>query len=201
MDTRRRTTSLLRHHGLIEMRVELSKFNNCWYYPGRSVLVRLLWHITNSLFLQNPLNFSSALKVWLIKLFGAKIGRGVVIKPSINIKYPWNIEIGDNSWIGENAWLDSLDKIIIGKNCCISQGTYFCTGNHDWTDPTFGLIVKPIIVEDGAWVGARATILPGVTIKSHSIINAGSVLVRDTEPYMIYAGNPAVKVKERKIRE
>jgi len=77
----------------------------------------------------------------------------VVFKPSINVKYPWKLEIGDHSWIGEGAWLDSLAPIRIGSNCCISQGVYFCTGNHDWTDPAFGLIVKPIVIEDGAWVG------------------------------------------------
>ncbi|HEU4344424.1 MAG TPA: DapH/DapD/GlmU-related protein, partial [Candidatus Binatia bacterium] len=97
--------------------------------------------------------------------------------------------------------LDSLDKIKIGNNCCISQGTYFCTGNHDWTDPAFGLVVKPIVVEDGAWVGARATVLPGVTIASHSIVAAGTVISKDTEPYMIYSGNPPVAVKKRVICE
>jgi putative colanic acid biosynthesis acetyltransferase WcaF len=99
------------------------------------------------------------------------------------------------------TWLDSLAPIRIGSNCCISQGVYFCTGNHDWTDPAFGLIVKPIVIEDGAWVGARATVLPGVTVKTHAIIAAGSVISRDAEAYMIYVGNPAVAVKERKIRE
>jgi len=138
--------------------------------------------------------------IYCLKLFGANIGSGVVVKPGINIKYPWNLEIGDHSWIGEGAWLDSLASIKIGKNVCISQGTYFCTGNHDWTDPAFGLIVKPIIIEDGTWIGAQATVLPGVTVASHSIVTAGSVIAKDTEPYMIYAGNPAVKVKERIIR-
>jgi putative colanic acid biosynthesis acetyltransferase WcaF len=182
------------------MRVDLSKFDNSWYKPGRSFAVRTLWHFVNAFFLQNPLNPSSGLKVRLLRLFGAKVGKGVVLKPTINVKYPWNLEIGDYSWIGEHAWLDSLDKIKIGNNCCISQGVYFCTGNHDWTDPAFGLVVKPITVEDGAWVGARATVLPGVTIASHSIVAAGTVMSKDTEPYMIYSGNPAVAVKERVVR-
>lgn len=181
------------------MQVNLSLFNNSWYRPGRGVVIRTLWHFANALFLQCSLNPSSKLKIIILKLFGAKIGTGVVLKPSINIKYPWNLEVGDYTWIGEGTWLDSLDKIIIGNNCCLSQGVYFCTGNHDWTDPAFGLIVKPIIVEDGAWVGARATVLPGVTIGSHSIVSAGSSVSKDTEPYMIYVGNPAQPVKERKI--
>lgn len=180
---------------------DLSKFDNSWYHPGRSICVRLLWHLTNAFFLQNPLNLSSGLKVFLLRLFGAKVGQGVVLKPAINVKYPWNIEIGDHSWIGEEAWLDSLGLIRIGNHCCISQGVYCCTGNHDWTDPAFGLIVKPIIIEDGAWIGARATVLPGVVVKSHSVITAGSVLAKDTEVYSVYAGNPAVKVTVRKMRE
>lgn len=181
-------------------RVDFAQYDNSWYNPGRGFLIRVLWHLINALFLQNPLNPSSALKVLLLRLFGAKIGQGVVVKPGVNIKYPWNLEIGDHSWIGENAWLDSLAQINIGGSVCISQGTYFCTGNHDWTDPAFGLVVKPIVVEDGAWVGARATVLPGVTIASHSIVAAGSVIGKDTTPYMIYSGNPAAAVKERKIR-
>ena len=179
--------------------VDLSKFDNSWYDPGRSLAVRTLWHFANALFLQNPLNPSSSLKIIILRLFGAKIGEGVVLKPSINVKYPWNLEIGNYSWIGEHAWLDSLAPIKIGSNACISQGVYFCTGNHDWTDPAFGLVVKPISIEDGAWVGARATVLPGVTVKSHSIVAAGAVIAKDTEAYGIYVGNPAAKVKERKI--
>lgn len=182
------------------MPVNLSSFDNSWYNPGRGFLTRTLWHFVNALFLQNPLNPSSKLKIIVLRLFGAQIGEGVVLKPGINVKYPWNLEIDDYSWIGENAWLDSLAPIRIGSNSCISQGVYFCTGNHDWSDPAFGLIVRPITVEDGAWVGARATVLPGVTVASHSVIAAGSVITKGTEPYMIYAGNPAVKVKERKIR-
>jgi putative colanic acid biosynthesis acetyltransferase WcaF len=180
--------------------VNLSLFNNSWYTAGRGYVVRVVWHFVNALFLQNPLNPSSGLKIRLLRFFGAKIGKGVVLKPSINVKYPWNLTIGDFTWIGEHAWLDSLAPITIGDNACISQGVYCCTGNHDWTDPAFGLVVKPIVIEDGAWVGARATVLPGVTVKSHSIVAAGSVIAKDTEPYMIYSGNPAVPVKERKIR-
>jgi putative colanic acid biosynthesis acetyltransferase WcaF len=180
--------------------VDLSKFNNSWYKPGRGFLIRTVWHFVNAVFLQCPINPSSRLKVIVLRLFGAKIGQGVVLKPTINVKYPWNLEVGAYSWIGENSWLDSLAPIKIGSNACISQGVYFCTGNHDWSDPAFGLIVKPIVIEDGAWVGARATVLPGVTVKSHSIVAAGSVIAKDTEPYGIYVGNPAVKIKERKIR-
>lgn len=183
------------------MRVDLSVFNNSWYNPGRGFFVRTLWHFINALLLQSPLNPSSRIKVVVLRLFGARIGCGVVLKPSINVKYPWNLSIGNYSWIGENAWLDTLASITIGDNCCISQGVYFCTGNHDWSDPAFGLVIKPIVIENGVWVGARSTVLPGVTVKEHSVCAAGSVVAKDTDTFMIYAGNPATAIKVRKIRQ
>jgi len=137
----------------------------------------------------------------LLRMFGAKVGKGCMLKPSINIKFPWNIEIGDYCWIGENAWLDSLGKIYIGNNVCISQGAYVCTGNHDWNDPAFGLIVRPVVLEDGVWVGARSVILPGVTVGTSAVIGAGSVVTTDAKPNRIYAGNPAVDKKERAVME
>lgn len=162
------------------------------------MLIRL-WYLTNALFLLNPLNPSSRLKVMVLRLFGARIGQGVVLKPGINVKYPWHLVLGDHAWIGEGVWLDNLAPITIGRHACVSQGAYLGTGNHDWTDPAFGLFVKPIVVEDGAWVGARATVLPGVTIRTHAVVAGGAVLSRDAEPYLIYAGNPAVAVKAREI--
>lgn len=134
-----------------------------------------------------------------MRFFGARIGRDVRLKPSINVKYPWHLEIGDYTWIGEKVWLDSLALIRIGKNVCISQGAYLCTGNHDYNKETFDLIINPIIIEDGVWVGAKATICPGVTLKTHSVITAGSVVTKDTEPYTIYRGNPAEPIRKRII--
>jgi len=181
------------------MKTDLAKFQNTSYKPGHGFIIRGIWFVKNVLLVQNPLNPFSNLKVLLLKLFGAKIGKSIVLKPSINIKYPWNIEISDHSWIGDGVWLDSLEKIKIGSNVCISQGAYLCTGNHDYTKEAFDLIVKPIVIEDGVWVGAKAVICPGVTLKSHSVITAGSVVTADTEPYTIYQGNPAKPIRIRVI--
>jgi putative colanic acid biosynthesis acetyltransferase WcaF len=184
----------------IKVKVELSKFDNSSYHPGPGFLLQVLWYFTNVLFFQNPLNPSSKLKVILLRLFGAKVGKGVVLKPSINVKYPWHLEVGDYTWTGEKVWLDSLALIRIGKNVCISQGAYLCTGNHNYKKETFDLVVSPITIEDGAWVGAKAIICPGVTLKTHSVITAGSVVTEDTKPYMIYQGNPATSIRERIIQ-
>lgn len=180
--------------------VNLNQYNNDWYDPGAGKIKRLLWFLVNACVIQARWIPSSGLRVFFLKLFGATIGEGVVIKPGVNVKYPWNVEIGNHVWIGEAAWLDSLGKITIGSHCCISQGAYLCTGNHDWSDVGFGLIVQPITMEDGSWVGARATVLPGVTIGEHAILSAGSVASNDLPARQICRGNPAVAVKERVIK-
>ncbi len=181
--------------------VDLSRYDNAWFSPGRGLLVRTLWHYANVLLLQNPFNLSSRLRVAVLRAFGARVGQGVNIKPGVNVKYPWHVEIGDHVWIGEGAWLDSLAPIAIGPHACISQGAYLCTGNHDWSDPAFGLRVGPITIERGAWIGARAVVLSGVTVGAHAVVSAGAVLSRNAEPNGIYTGNPAQWVKARVIRE
>lgn len=130
-------------------------------------------------------------------MFGARIGKGCVVKPNVNIKYPWKLSIGDYTWIGENVWIDNLTSVSVGNNCCISQGAYLLTGNHDYRGPKFDLVVRPVTMEDGAWVGAKAVVCPGVTLRSHSILAVGSVATKSLDEWSIYQGNPAVKVRER----
>jgi putative colanic acid biosynthesis acetyltransferase WcaF len=134
-----------------------------------------------------------------LRLLGAKVGKGVVIKPDVNIKYPWFLEIGDNVWIGEGAWIDNLAYVRIGNNVCISQEAYILTGNHNYKKDTFDLIVNPIVIEDGVWVGAKAIVCPGVTLKTHSVITVGSVITKSTEPYTIYLGITAEPIRKRAI--
>jgi putative colanic acid biosynthesis acetyltransferase WcaF len=132
-------------------------------------------------------------------MFGAKIGTGVVIKPGVNIKYPWFLEMGDHCWIGEEVWIDNLALVSIGNNVCLSQGAYLFTGSHDYKKRSFDLITKPIVLEDGVWIGAKATVCPSVTCHSHSVLAVGSVATGDLEAYSIYQGNPAIKKRERVI--
>jgi putative colanic acid biosynthesis acetyltransferase WcaF len=179
-------------------KTDLSKYDNTWYYPGNKV-VCILWYFVNVVFFVSHIIPLSGLKVWLLKLFGAKVGRSVVIKPGVNIKYPWKLVIGDFSWIGEDVWIDNLEKVIIGSNVCISQGAMLLCGNHNYKKSTFDLIVGEIVLEEGAWVGAKSVVCPGVTLKSHAILAAGSVAAKTLDAYAIYQGNPAIKIRERKI--
>lgn len=178
---------------------DLSKYNNSWYNPGAGKIKILIWYFINVLFFINPLNPLSGLKVFLLKMFGAKMGKGIVIKPNVNIKYPWLLEVGDYTWIGEKVWIDNLAKVTIGKNCCLSQGSMLLCGNHNYKKSTFDLVVKPITLEDGAWVGALSVVCPGVSLKSHSILTVQSVATETLEPFSLYKGNPAVKIREREI--
>lgn len=182
-------------------KVDLSKYNNSWFSIGAGKMKVIIWYLVNICFLNCSWNPSSGFRIWLLRFFGAQIGRGVVIKPSVNIKYPWNLSIGDYTWIGENVWIDNLSQVTIGSNVCISQGAMLLCGNHNYKRPTFDLIVKPITIEDGAWVGAQSTVCPGVTMHSHSVLAVGSIASKDLMPYSIYRGNPAVKVAERVMFE
>jgi len=178
--------------------VELKKYNNSWYKPG-SIVKRLLWLVVNQIFFKNGVALFNGFKCFLLKAFGARIGKNVIIKPSVNIKYPWFLSIGDYCWIGENVWIDNLVDVIIGNNVCISQGAMLLTGNHDFSKSSFDLIVKPITIEDGVWIGAEAIVCPGVYCETHSVLTVKSVASSRMESYTIYRGNPAIPIKERKI--
>jgi putative colanic acid biosynthesis acetyltransferase WcaF len=183
------------------MRVDLSKTSNRDYRPGRGFAVRAAWVVLEALVLVNPVVTSYRLKRRLLHLFGAHVGAGLIIKPGVRIKYPWRLRIGENSWLGERAWIDNMEDVWIGSNVVISQGAYICTGNHDWSDPGMGLAPQPVTIEDGAWVGAFARVAPGRRVAEESILVLGSVLLTDTEPRGIYAGNPAKFTRTRTVRD
>ena len=181
-------------------KVDLSAYDNSWYRPGGPIK-RGFWYFFNLIFVRNKYQPFNGLRVFVLRLFGARIGSGVVLKPGINIKYPWLLSIGDHSWIGEDVWIDNLAQITIGSDVCISQGAMLLCGNHNYKSISFDLIVSPILLESGSWVGAQSTVCPGVTLGSHAILTVGSVAVSDLEPYGIYQGNPAAFVKTREISQ
>lgn len=178
---------------------DLAGFKNDWYKPG-SWFKRASWYCVSLLIFDNGLFPSSGLKRFVLRMFGATIGQNVVLKPGIQIKYPWFLTIGDHSWIGENVWIDNLAAVIIKNDVCVSQGVLLLTGNHDYSSHSFDLFIKPITLEAGVWIGAKAIVCPGVVAHKNSILQAGGVAVSDLEPDTIYAGNPAVNLKLRKFK-
>ena len=152
--------------------IDLEKFEENKIYNN---FKSYTWYLINNLILNSCFPFSN-LKIFILKLYGAKIGKNVIIKPYVKIKYPWNLKIGANCWIGEEVWIDNLAEVEIHKNCCISQGVYICTGNHNFKSKNFDLIKKKIIIEQSCWIGARCIICPGIIIKQNTITKVGQII-------------------------
>jgi putative colanic acid biosynthesis acetyltransferase WcaF len=180
--------------------VELGAFDNSWYTLGRSRFITAVWFFFGLPIIRLSINPSSSVRRFLLRLFGAQIGPRVIIKPGVRVKYPWRLTIGADSWIGEDCWIDNLAQVTIGSNACLSQGAYLCTGNHDWSDSKFGLIVKPITIGDGAWIGAMSVIGPGVVLGECAVASVGSVVTASIPAFEIHAGSPAQRVRMRKFR-
>jgi putative colanic acid biosynthesis acetyltransferase WcaF len=166
---------------------------------GASRIKQVCWYLVNIIFFKNPFNILSSLKVTLLRWFGARLGHGVVVKPAVNIKFPWKLRVGDHSWIGEAVWIDNLSDVIIGNNVTLSQGCLLLSGSHDHSRTSFDFLSAVIVLEDGVWIGAKAVVAGGITCRSHSILGINSVAEKDLEPFTIYKGNPAVPVLKRVI--
>lgn len=182
------------------MEVELGKFSTGNFDKGASYLKIILWYFVNALIVRASWNPFMNIKILLLKVFGAKIGKGLIIKNNVSIKFPWKITIGDNVWLGEYAWIDNLDYVTIGNDVCISQGALLLTGNHDYTLSSFDYRNAPIVIEDGAWIGAKSIVCPGVRVSSHAILTVGSIATKNMEKYGIYQGNPAKQIRTRIIQ-
>jgi len=181
-------------------KTNLGSFNNSWYNPGRSPFTRALWYCVNFVFFKSFFPFYGA-KCFLLRLFGARVGKNVIIKPHVSIKYPWKLVVGNNVWIGEDVWIDNLALVSLGNNSCISQGALILCGNHNYKRSSFDLVVGEITIDEGAWVGAKAIVCPGVKMGNHSLLTVGSVATSNLDEYWIYQGNPAQKLRVREIKD
>lgn len=160
-------------------------------------IARMVWGIVYIiLFRFSPIPFHGW-RSFLLRLFGAKVGKSVHVYPKVKIWAPWNLDLGDNCGVGNGAILYSMGKISIGCRATISQGVHLCAGTHDYTKPGFPTVPKPITIENFVWVAAEAFIHPGVTIRIGSVIGARSVVTRDMPEWMVCSGHPCVPIKER----
>ena len=182
----------------IQSKVRLKDFNPATNFDRKASKLKVVsWYLFKMVFFLTAFPFPNALKKFLLKLFGAKVGTGVIIKPRVNIHMPWNLEIGDDVWIGEEVFILNFDKAVIGSNACLSQRAFLCGGNHNYLDPTMPYRNGPITIEDGAWVGASCFIGPNVTVGVDTIVTAGTIVVSSLPSNSIYKGNPATFVKNR----
>lgn len=170
--------------------IDLGKYDQSWFDRGKPGWFILLWWLVQAIaFSLTPQPFYG-IRRSLLGLFGAKIGKGVLIRPTARFTYPWKIAIGDYSWIGDYVVLYSLDRIEIGKHCVISQKSYLCTGSHDIKDPAFGLKTAPITMGNGAWVATDCFVGPGVKIGANAVIGARSSVFKDMPPGQVCLGSP-----------
>lgn len=186
---------------LSSSKIKLNKFNpKEGYDRGAGKLKEVLWYLIKVLFFLTSIPYPNRFKLFLLRAFGAKIGKGIVIKPRVNFHMPWRLAIGDYSWIGEEVFILNFELIEIGNNVCISQRVFICGGNHDYNDPSFRYLNGPVIIGDGVWIGAGSFIGPNLNIGYDTVVGAGSVVTKSLGESSIYKGNPPVFVKKREIR-
>jgi putative colanic acid biosynthesis acetyltransferase WcaF len=166
-------------------------------FRGRGAVVVVLWQVVQStLFALSPQPFF-AWRRFLLRLFGAKVGRKVLLRPTVRVTYPWKTEIGDYSWVGDHVELYSLDCISIGSHSVISQRSYLCTGSHDMADLAFSYITAPISVGDQVWIASDVFVAPGVKVGRGAVVGARSTVLKDVPPGVVVIGEPARVVRDR----
>jgi len=164
---------------------------------GRPKLIEAIWYLVKCVLFLPPLPFPSALKRSVLRWFGARVGKGVVIKPRVNIHFPWKLAIGDHTWIGEEVFILNFEPVVIGAHCCLSQRAFLCTGNHDYRKPSMPYRNAPIAINDGAWIGAQTFVSPGVTVGEDAVVMVGSVVTKNQPAGAVCGGRPCLAVKRR----
>lgn len=160
----------------------LAAFSGAGYNKGRPKAVQALWFATQNL-LFAAWWCPATLRPRILRLFGAKVGKGVFIRHRVRVLWPWKLEIGDNCWIGEGAWLLNLEPIRMGSNVCLSQEAFLCTGGHSPRSETFEYRNAAIELDDSVWVGARATVMPGAVLGVGATVKAGGVARGQVGPH------------------
>jgi putative colanic acid biosynthesis acetyltransferase WcaF len=173
-----------------EVVVDLRRYDQSGFDRGRPNWYVLLWWLVQAIAFPLTLHNFNGLRRSLLRLFGARIGKGVIIRPTARFTYPWKIAIGDYSWIGDDVVLYSLEQICIGQHCVISQKSYLCTGSHNIQDPAFSLITSKIVIGSGVWIATDCFIGPGVEIGANSVIGARSSVFNNIPPQQVCWGTP-----------
>lgn len=178
---------------------QLNTFKLPKNFRGKNAfIVQLWWIVQGTLFKMSP-QFLYGYRNFLLRLFGAKIGKNVIIRPTVRVTYPWKVTIGDYSWIGDDVVLYSLGEIEIGTNVVISQKSYLCAASHDYLKSDFPIFAKKIVIEDECWLATDVFVAPGITIKKATVVGARSSVYKNLPANKVCTGNPAKIIRERKI--
>lgn len=180
---------------------DLSTFSMPTGFRGRSKWIVQAWWIVEKILFQSSPQGLYGWRVFLLRSFGARIGKNVIIRPSVSVTYPWNLSVGDFSWIGDDVVLYTLGKIIIGNHTVVSQRTYLCAGSHDYAQVTFPITGCPIVIDDQCWLATDVFVAPGVTIGFGTVVAARSTVTRNLPGGVIAMGSPAKAVKDRRYQD
>ena len=170
-------------------------------FRGKNALICQLWWLVQSCLFATSPQFMYGWRNFLLRAFGANIGNGVIVRPTVRVTYPWKLTVGDFAWIGDHVELYTLSEISIGAHTVVSQRSYLCTGSHDPASRTFKIYAKPIIVEEGVWIATDVYVAPGVTIGRNALVGARSSLLTDAKANFVYVGSPAKSIKQRVFEE
>ena len=162
-----------------------------------SKMKEIIWYIIKMIFFISAFPYPSSFKRFILRSFGAKVGKGLIIKPRVNIHFPWKLTVGDDVWIGEEAFLLNFEPLVIGNNVCISQRAFLCGGNHNYKMPSMPYRNGSITLEDGCWIGANCFVGPNLIIGVDTVVSAGSVVTKSLNSNGIYRGNPVEFIKNR----
>ena len=182
---------------LLNQKVDLSEYSSS--ISGSNRLARAVWGVVWILFFRPTPRICFCWRNFLLRLFGAKIGKGVHVYSSCKVWAPWNLVLDDYSCLSDFVDCYSVDKISIGAHATVSQYSFLCTATHDYSDPGMRLVTKPIVINDQAWVCADVFVGPGVTIGQGAVLGARSTALKDVPPWKVSAGNPAKVIKDRDV--
>lgn len=154
------------------------------------------WSACELALVSNPWQPSSRLRASVLRLFGAQVGSGVILRPRLRVRFPWKLSIGDRSWVGEDVWLHNQDRLTIGSDVVVSQGTFITTGSHAHRRD-MALITRPVVIEDGAWVTARCIVLGGSRIRTSALVSPGTVVSGEVPEATVFGQPSGTVVRPR----
>ena len=166
-------------------------------FRGKPAWYVQTWWLVQMLFFKNSPQFMYGWRRFLLRCFGAEIGKKVMIRPSAHIQFPWRLNIGDYSWVGDQVVLYNLDKIQIGSHAVISQRSYLCTGSHHHQHTNFSIYTQPIIIQNQCWLAADVFVAPGVNIGEGTVVGSRSSVFKSLPEGKICFGSPATVVRDR----
>ena len=179
---------------------DLSRFILPTGFRGRNAFVVQLWWLVQATVFNWSPQFMYQFRAMLLRLFGAQIGKGVLVRPTVCVTYPWKLTIGDNSWVGDDVVLYSLGEISVGSNTVISQRSYICAADHDHSDTAFSIHSKPVSIGDSVWIATDVFVAPGVRIGDGTVVGARSSVFKDLPSNVICNGTPAQMRRQRIFR-